>query len=120
MRNYPEEIETALLKLADFNDQIADLRDELGKIEVREKMEILFARNEDGKLRYTNDAQRELALELALGAIVEYVDWKDKLRQVERQREELKAHIERLRGEFKLALLDRQDEISQRGGGIFI
>jgi hypothetical protein len=120
MQNYPEEIETAQLKLADLNDQIADIRDELGKIEVREKMEILFARDDAGKLRYSNDAQREIALEMALGQIVEYADQKIELRQIERRREELKAHIERLRGEFKLALLDRQEEIAAKMGSASI
>lgn len=89
------------------------VKDEMSLIESLETINIVTATNvETGKLIFTNDKLREAALVQALDDHEQYNTLKDSLVRVERLKVETEAEIERLRGLFKLHLLDRQEAIS--------
>ena len=116
MRNYPDEIHAKRLELIVLNEQIRDLREDQKKIETQETIEVLYAKGDNDKPRYTNDTQRSLALDQALGANGTYQVQKIDLQNLERKREELNAEIERLRDLFKVEKIERWEVISEKTG----
>ncbi len=113
--NYPEQIEKASLDLAQVQREAVTLRERLGEIEVILTLEIINAKTPEGKPLYSNEAARNAELILRLRDNEDAAEIKRMLERADERRAELLAHVERLRGEFKLFLLDRQAEIIAHG-----
>ena len=112
--NYPERIETLALQLAAKTREVQDLREQLDLKESAATLEVLNARDEGGRPLYSNETARNAALKLALTANTKYQELERKLSAAETDRAQLLASLERARNEFKLYLLDRQQEIAAR------
>ncbi|HEX8775639.1 MAG TPA: hypothetical protein VF735_18860 [Pyrinomonadaceae bacterium] len=108
---YPERIEAVSLTIAAKNREIADLRNQIDLRQSAATLEILNARDENAKPLYSNETARSAAIKLALAANPGYQELERKLAAAELDRAASFASLERLRGEFKLYLLDRQQEI---------
>jgi len=113
--NYPEQIEKASLDLAQVQREAATLRERLAGIEAILTLEIINAKTPEGKPLYSNEATRNAELILRLRDNDDAVEIKRMLERADERRAGLLAHVERLRGEFKLFLLDRQAEITAQG-----
>lgn len=110
--NFPERIEQLALQLAAKTREVQDLREQLGLKESAATLEVLNARDEEGRPLYSNETARGAALKLALAANPRYTESERRLAAAEIERAELLANLERARNEFRLHLLDRQQEIA--------
>jgi hypothetical protein len=108
---YPERIEAVSLTIAAKNREMADLRNQIDLKQSAATLEILNAKDEGGKPLYSNETARSAAIKLALAANPRYQELERKLSAAELDRAQAFAALERLRGEFKLYLLDRQQEV---------
>ena len=108
---YPERIEAVSLTIAAKNREMTALRNEIELKQSAATLEILNARDENAKPLYSNETARSAAIRLALAANPRYQELESKLAAVEMDRARAFAALERLRGEFKLYLLDRQQEV---------
>ena len=116
MTNLPERIEQLALQQAAKSREVQDLREQISQRESAATLEILNARDEEGRPLYTNETARNAALKLALAANTRYTELERRLVTVETERATLLANLERARNEFRLHLLDRQAEITAMGG----
>lgn len=108
---YPERIETASLALFAVTEKMRQLRERLQEIEDAVTVEVLTARDEaTGKPLFTNDTMREVTKRERLRARQDYVDLTDQLNVEERKRVETEAHLESLRREFRIALIEFEAE----------
>jgi hypothetical protein len=112
--DYPERIEAVSLTIAAKNREMADLRNQLDLKQSAATLEILNAKDENARPLYSNETARTAAIKLALAANPRYQELERRLAGVELERATAFAGLERLRGEFKLYLLDRQQELSGR------
>ncbi len=112
--NHPERIEETALALAAKSREVQDLRAQVGLKDSAATIEILNAKDEEGRPLYTNETSRGAAIKLALAANRSYQELERRLAVAEQEREQLRANVERLRNEFRLYLLDRQAEIAER------
>lgn len=108
---YPERIEAVSLTIAAKNREMADLRNQIDLKQSAATLEILNAKDESAKPLYSNETARSAAIKLALAANARYQELERKLAAAELDRAQAFAALERLRGEFKLYLLDRQQEV---------
>ena len=115
MTNLPERIEQLAVQVATKTREVQDLRDQIGQRESAATIEILNARDEEGRPLYSNETARGAALKLALAANTRYTDVERRLAVAETERAHLLANLERARNEFRLYLLDRQQEIAAMG-----
>ncbi len=113
--NYPEQIEATVLQLSQRTREAQDLREQVDLRESAATLEVLNARDEQGRSLYSNETARNAAIKLALSSNNNYQDLERKLTAAETERSQLLARLERLRGEFRLHLLDRQQEIAAMG-----
>ncbi len=113
--NYPEQIEDVALQLSQRTREVQDLREQVTLRESAATLEVLNARDEQGRALYSNETARNAAIKLALSSNNNYQELERRLTAAETERSQLLARIERLRGEFRLHLLDRQQEIAAMG-----
>ncbi len=113
--NYPEQIEATVLQLSQRTREAQDLREQVDLRESAATLEVLNARDEQGRSLYSNETARNAAIKLALSSNNNYQELERRLIVAETERSQLLARIERLRGEFRLHLLDRQQEIAAMG-----
>ncbi len=113
--NYPEQIEEVALQLSQRTREVQDLREQVTLRESAATLEVLNARDEQGRALYSNETARNAAIKLALSSNNNYQELERRLTAAETERSQLLARIERLRGEFRLHLLDRQQEIAAMG-----
>lgn len=106
--DYPARIESVSLTIAAKSREMADLRNKISLQESIATLEVLNAKDEHSKPLYSNETARSAAIKLALAANPEYQELERKLAAIEMERAQGYASLERLRGEFKLYLLDRQ------------
>ncbi|MDQ4121646.1 MAG: hypothetical protein M3209_09390 [Acidobacteriota bacterium] len=118
--DYPQQIEKLNVDAARCNQYIEEVRAQISAIESELQLEITRARNPDGKPVFTNDTARA-------AAFTKSCDESDELQTLiaercthEFRRAEILAKLERLRLEFKLHLLDRQEQISRQISGVII
>ena len=110
--NYPSEIEKTVLTLAECSRQSAELRERLAATEAIVTQDIAAAKTPEGKPQFSNESVRAAELTLRMRNDPEAVSLKEQIERGEMQRQQHLARLERLRGEFKIALLERQSEIA--------
>jgi hypothetical protein len=104
--NYPKEIETIQVEIARLTSLIDETKQRVAVIEAEELMAV---RDE------VSERLHNTALIIRLEKINEYVGLRRTLRESRTQRAILRAQLERKRGEFKLALLNKQAQLSEEG-----
>ncbi|MBA3694196.1 MAG: hypothetical protein H0X49_17640 [Acidobacteria bacterium] len=109
MREHPEKIEQINLKIIQINERLQNVRDQIGKQEALMTLEIVTAKDELGKPLYPNESLRNAALLLSKDQSAELQNLITEERATEHHRAELFAQLERLRLEFRLFLLDKQE-----------
>jgi len=110
--NYPEQIEKTALELGEVQREAAEQRERLAEIESILTLEIAGAKSSEGKPLYSNEAARNAELILRLRDSEDATQIKGLLERADEKKARLLAHLERLRGEFKLYLVERQAEIA--------
>ncbi len=110
--NYPQQIEETSLTLIEAGRQLTELRERLAEMEAIFTLEILNARTPEGKPLYSNEAARSAELTLRMRRSEDVIELKRDAAQADEHRGRLLARLERLRGEFKLVLTERQAEIA--------
>lgn len=108
--NYPEQIEKAALDLGEVQREAAHQRERLAEIEAILTVEIAGAKSPEGKPLYSNETARCAELVLRLRDNEDVTQIKELLERADEKKMRLQAHLERLRGEFKLYLVERQAE----------
>jgi hypothetical protein len=103
------QIERTANDLAELNYQLQLDREELTAIEAEISLQILDARNDAGKPLYANETARANALTLQLRQHTDYQFRLTTIRATEQERARLQAGLERLRGLFKVELIERQE-----------
>ena len=112
--DYPERIETASLLLQEAQRRLDKLREQQGLIDQIASLGVWSARDEHGKPAFPNETARAAELSRRLAAHAEYQALKEIVQQAEQEKAVKLAVIERLRNEFKVALLDRQETIAEK------
>lgn len=110
--NYPEQIEKASLDLGCVQREATEQRERLAEIGSILTLEIAGAKSPEGKPLYSNEAVRSAELILRLRDNGDAKEIKELLERADEKKVRLLAHLERLRGEFKLYLVERQAEIA--------
>jgi hypothetical protein len=105
------QIELAANDLAELNFQLQLDRDALTAIEAEMSLQILDAKTDAGKPLYSNETARANALTLQLRQHTDYQFRLTNIRATEQERARLQAALERLRGLFKVELIERQESI---------
>lgn len=111
LKDYPGQIEATLLELATTEREIEASRDILQTFE-DEFLERVLKAQKEGKPLYTNDHQRSAAIRDLQRQSENWQDENENLVTSERERRRLMAKLERLRGEFSIAKLERRAEIA--------
>lgn len=112
-RNYPQEIEEqaiALEQITRRRDEAREKMEEVTDLITRDVLNMVDA--ETGKLRFTNDKARDLAIRERQRASGEYQKWATIAANAEISRAEAAARLERLRGEFSLSKIERRERIA--------
>jgi hypothetical protein len=107
------QIELAANDLAELNYQLQLDREELAALEAEISLQILDAKTDAGKPLYSNETARANVLTLQLRQHTDYQYRLANLRATEQERARLQAGLERLRGLFKVELIERQEGIYQ-------
>jgi hypothetical protein len=107
--NYPKEIETIRVEIARLTSLIDETRQRVAVIEAEEMMAV---RDE------VSERLHNAALIIRLEKMNEYVGLRKTLRESRTRRAILRAQLEQRRGEFKLALLDKQVQLSEEGAAL--
>ena len=103
---YPKEIERAALDLGATCEEIAEVRDRLKDAELDALDSVINARGEDNRSLYSNDKARDIAIHRMLKDSRGYQQDKSTLRILEHKGATNEAEIERLRREYRIALID--------------
>jgi hypothetical protein len=106
IQDYPKQIEQASLDLAVTCETLSELREQLKDAEVEALAEVIGARSEDNKPIHSNDKARDIALHRALRANDAYQRERSSERILEHKKAALEAEVERLRREYRIALID--------------
>ena len=114
MREHPQKIEELQIELTRVTTELQTIREEIGGKEALLVLDVVTAKDETGKLLYSNESLRNAALILAKEQSAELNELKNREKFLEQTRSELFARLERLRSEFKLFLLDREAEIKRQ------
>jgi predicted nucleic acid-binding Zn-ribbon protein len=114
MREHPQKIEELQLQIADLNRDLDDVREKVATREALMTIEIVTARDETGKPLYSNESMRAAAVTLAKNNSEELRNLWEQENNFEYKKSELFARLERLRLEFKLYLIERQEEINRQ------
>lgn len=114
MNSYPKQIEETSLCLAEKSQAISELRERLAEIEAIETLAIINAKTPEGKPQFSNESTRSAELVLRFRQNKDAVELKKILTENEQQRSQMLARLERLRGDFKISLLERQADIAAK------
>lgn len=110
-RNYPQEIEDQLLALTRLTSERDAAQEALEVITDDITHEVLMETEPTGRLRYTNDKARELAIREYCRLSVAWTKASEQLRLAELARAGSQARLERLRDEFSESKLARRERI---------
>lgn len=112
-RNYPQEIEEQSITLHGLTERRDEALDHLERITDRITREVLAETDPDtGKLRYTNDKTREIAIREKSRNSVPWSEADERLKLAELARAGAQARLERLRGEFSESKLARRERVA--------
>ncbi len=106
------------LAIAASTRAIVALREQLSIIEANHVLVIQGATNGVGKPQYPNEDVRKATLTLRLADDETHRQLTLRLRDTELERARLNAEHDRLRQEFKLYVLDCQEEVMRAGDGL--
>lgn len=114
MSNLPKRIEETSLCLNEKTQAISELRERIAEIEAIETLAIANAKTTEGKPQFSNESTRNAELVIRLRQNQDAVELKQMLARCEQERAQLLVRLERLRGNFKVALIERQGEIAAK------
>jgi hypothetical protein len=106
INSYPTEIERAALDLAATCEELSETRERIREAEIETLATVMAAKGENDKPLYSNDKARDIAVFFALRADSSYCQDKATERIIERKKVTLEAEIERLKREYRIALID--------------
>lgn len=106
-KDYPEAIENLQNVVIGLGEYISDLKDELRGQDDKFFFMVLHTQNEAGKPAYTNEPSREAAMRNLQRDCIAWRKLNNDIRRVTSEKAENEAKLERLRGEFKLLLIDK-------------
>lgn len=106
VQDYPKQIERAALDLAATVEELSETRERIRDAEIETLATVISARTEDGKTLHTNDKARDVAIFFALRADSSYCQDRATERILEHKKATLEAECERLRREYRIALID--------------
>jgi hypothetical protein len=109
-QDHPREIERAALDLAATVDEMTEIRERLKDVEMETLDGVINAKGSDEKPLCTNDRARELAVHRILKSDHSYQRDRSTLRILEHKRASIEAELDRLRREFRLAIIDYERE----------
>jgi len=118
MQQQIQRLEIVSLAIASQTRAIAALREQLSIIEANHVLDVQSQTNEGGKPQYPNEDTRKAALTLKLADDETHRQLTLRVRDTELERARLHAEHDRLRQEFKLYMLDRQEEVMRAGDGL--
>ncbi len=111
----PAQIESKQQELITDSEDLAIVREQIKDRELDAVCDAAEARGEDGKPMYTNDKLRERAARATLKADAQYSRDRETARILERRGAMLTAEIERMRRDYRIALIDyERAELGQR------
>jgi hypothetical protein len=112
---YPARIEATSLALH-VASKVLERRRDLSSLHASDmKLEIVNAKTEAGRPLYSNETARECAVADALARDEEYQHFTEECDEAERLKVELAAKLERLRAEYRFALIDHEaDRLGRR------
>ena len=106
----PSHIESKQQELITNNEDLAIVREQIKDAELDAICDASDARTDEGKALYTNDKQRERAARATLREDAQYQRDRETARILERRCSELTAEIERMRRDYRIALVDYERE----------
>ena len=107
-KTLPQQIEDAMLRQIDIDEDINSKESILRKIEMRVTLDLTGAKDDKGKLILTNDKQREAAIAEYLEANEDFRKLYAEVKTLKRERLVLLARLETLRIEVKYDLSGRE------------
>lgn len=113
MKNYPEEIERLAIEAARLKHFIETVRASIDVIEADLQLEIIAARDVDGKPVFGNERARAAAFVKACDKSEDLQTLIAERRTHEFRFAETSAKLDRLRSEFNLYLLEREEKSNQ-------
>ena len=115
INDYPALIEATALALH-VASKVLERRRELSSLHASEvKLEVINAKTEAGKPLYSNETARECAIAEALARDEAYRQFAEECDEAERLKVELAAKLERLRAEYRVALIEFEaDKLGRR------
>jgi hypothetical protein len=115
INEYPARIEATALALHAASKVLEQRRELAGLHAAEIKLEIINAKTEAGKPLHSNETARECAITEALARDEAFQQMTEECDQAERLKVELSAKLERLRSEYRLALIDHEaDRLGRR------
>ena len=111
----PAQIESKQQELITDSEDLAQVREQIKDAELDAVCDAADARTEEGKPLYTNDKLRERAARATLRADAQYQRDSETARILERRVALLTVEIERMRREYRIALIDyERGQLEQR------
>lgn len=110
INEYPALIEAANLELYEAGKELDEERERLARYEAGIKVQILTARNEAGKPLYSNDALRDAAFTEAIADDDRHQQLRVLADGAELEKFTAAAKLDRLRAEFRIALIEYEAE----------
>jgi hypothetical protein len=104
--DYPKQIEAVALDIAATCEELSETRDRIKEAELETLASVIAAKGENDKPLYTNDRARDIAVYFALRADSSYNQDKATERILERKKATLEAEIDKLRREYRIAVID--------------
>jgi hypothetical protein len=114
MQNYPQLIAEQAQALAAIARELTDLRNLSARIEHECLLTVITATNDAGKPLHSNETARQAAHQALLYANQSWLANRERVAELEQRKAEANAQLERLRGEFKIAIVERQAQIVNR------
>jgi len=106
VNQYPQEIERAALDLAATSEELSETRERIREVEIETLANVMAAKGENDKPLHSNDRARDIAVFFALRADSSYNQDRATERILEHKKAALEAECERLRREYRIALID--------------
>lgn len=110
VKGMPAEIERAALELHQVCSEYSDVKEILRSIKAQTEASIYEAKSNDDKPLYKNDRERAQAVCEALSDSPAYQRNLEIEQQLDARKAMLAAYVERLRGDFSIALIDYEVE----------